>query len=93
MVAKRLSSSGKQKEVSDDENSIVYGFGSEARPGIVDGMTILEREEDEMVVHNTTLAAGKDGCVVVVFPKASLIPFLDEYPGLLLSLLGTQVVI
>jgi hypothetical protein len=39
------------------------------------------------------LTAGKDGCVVLVFPKASLIPFLDEFPGLLLSLLGTQVVV
>jgi hypothetical protein len=43
--------------------------------------------------HTSTLIAGKEGCVVLVFEKASLIPFLDEYPGLLLSLLGTQVVV
>jgi len=43
--------------------------------------------------HTSTLIAGKQGCVVLVFEKASLIPFLDEYPGLLLSLLGTQVVV
>ena len=56
-------------------------------------MTIFEQEGDQHIVHSSTLAAGKDGCVVLVFPKASLILFLDEYPGLLLSLLGTQVVL
>jgi CRP-like cAMP-binding protein len=56
-------------------------------------MVIHEQEGDSHIVHTSTLTAGKDGCVVLVFPKQSLIPFLDEYPGLLLSLLGTQVVV
>lgn len=44
-------------------------------------------------VHKSTLVAGKDGCVVMYFPKTTLVPFLDKYPGFLLSLLGTQVVV
>ena len=51
------------------------------------------QENESVIVHTSTLTAGKDGCVVLVFPKATLIAFLDEYPGLLLSLLGTQVVV
>jgi hypothetical protein len=54
---------------------------------------IYEQGAEEQLVHSSTLAAGKEGCVVLVFSKSSLIPFLDEYPGLLLSLLGTQVVV
>ena len=56
-------------------------------------MTIHEQEGDQPIVHNSTLAAGKDGCVALVFSKSSLIPLFDEHPGLLLSLLGTQVVL
>lgn len=55
-------------------------------------MTIHE-EGGEHNAHTSTLAAGKDGCVVLIFPKSSLIPFLDAHPGVLLSLLGTQVVV
>ena len=55
-------------------------------------MTIHE-EGGEHTAHTSTLAAGKDGCVVLILPKASLIPFLDAHPGVLLSLLGTQVVV
>ncbi len=55
-------------------------------------MTIHE-EGCEHTAHTSTLAAGKDGCVVLILPKASLIPFLDAHPGVLLSLLGTQVVV
>lgn len=91
MVATRLSSAESNEEFSDDDQSgFFYGYGNVSRR--VNETTIHERE-DETVVHSTALAAGKDGCVVVVFPKATLIPFLDEYPGTLLSLLGTQVVI
>jgi len=57
----------------------------------MDTMTIHELQGGQHTVHTSTLAAGKDGCVVLILPKASLIPFLDNYPGLLLSLLGTQV--
>lgn len=80
-----------------------YGFGGKTEGGSdrtsgtccesVSDMVIHEQEGDEHVVHSSTLTAGKDGCVVLVIPKASMIPFLDEYPGLLLSLLGTQVVV
>jgi len=44
-------------------------------------------------VHSSSLLAGPDGCVVFVFPRQSLISFLDANPGVLLSLLGTQVVV
>ena len=43
--------------------------------------------------HTSTLMAGPDGCVAMVFPKSSLVPFLDSNPGVLLSLLGTKVLI
>jgi hypothetical protein len=56
-------------------------------------MVIHEADDDNHVIHSSTLTAGKDGCIVLVFPKSTLIPFLDDYPGLLLSLLGTQVVV
>ncbi|CAJ1962955.1 unnamed protein product [Cylindrotheca closterium] len=43
--------------------------------------------------HTSTMLAGKQGCVAMVFPKSSLVPFLDANPGLLLSLLGTKVLV
>jgi len=58
--------------------------------------TAIEEEESsdtESIVHSSTLTAGKDGCIVLFFPRSNLIPFLDEYPGVLLSLLGTQVIV
>ena len=58
----------------------------------LDTMT-LDFNLSHHTVHSSTLAAGKDGCVVMVLQKASLLPFLDAHPGLLLSLLGTQVVV
>ena len=76
----------------DDGRSVpIYGFGetrSESKE-----VVIYEQGVDAHLVHSSTLADGKDGYVVLVFPKASLIPFLDEYPCLLLSLLSTQVVV
>ena len=39
------------------------------------------------------MMAGPEGCVAIVFPRSSLVPFLDASPGVLLSLLGTQVVV
>ena len=90
MVAKRLDSSEKDNVVTDPY--LGYGYGMEAT-NIENEMIIQEREGDNADFHSSTLAAGKYGCVVVIFPKASLITFLDEYPGLLLSLLGTQVMI
>lgn len=98
MVAGLLSRVRDDDEEEPDDDSLNFGYGDKAE-GIdptkdaVGEITIHERAGDELVVHNTTLAAGENGCVVIIFPKASLIPFLDEYPGLLLSLLGTQVVV
>jgi hypothetical protein len=92
MVAGLLSSDG----VTDEGPA--YGFGDKVE-GTEDNLLeiteliIHEQEGDHHILHTSTLTAGKDGCVVLVFPKLSLIPFLDEYPGLLLSLLGTQVVV
>jgi CRP-like cAMP-binding protein len=78
-----------------DDDSPTYGFGVHvdgADDTILAELTIHE-EGGEHITHSSTLTAGNDGCVVLVFPKASLIPFLDQYPGVLLSLLGTQVVV
>lgn len=98
MVAGLLSVDYKRELLIDDD-SVQYGFGDVAEGKTTDNnaslseMTIHEQESDRLVVHSSTLAAGKEGCSVIIFPKASLIPFLDDYPGLLLSLLGTQVVV
>ena len=43
--------------------------------------------------HTSNMIAGHEGCVAFVFPRSSLVPFFDSNPGVLLSLLGTQVVI
>jgi len=43
--------------------------------------------------HTSNLVAGQSGCVVLVFPRSTLVPFLDSNPGVLLCLLGTQVVV
>lgn len=85
-----------------DDASIKYGFGDSEHERIasmygggenLSEIVIHEQDDGVQIVHTSTLTSGKDGCVALVFPKASLIPFLDEYPGLLLSLLGTQVVV
>jgi hypothetical protein len=81
-----------------DQSFPVYGFGDKSEGGErtaehISDLVIHEVDDDSNVVHSSTLTAGKDGCIVLVFPKSTLIPFLDEYPGLLLSLLGTQVMV
>ena len=43
--------------------------------------------------HTSNLIAGPNGCLVMVFPRDALISFLDNNPGVLLSLLGTQAVV
>jgi hypothetical protein len=97
MVAGLLSSDYDHSD--QDSSSPVYGFGDKiegAKAPVSDNLTdmvIHEQEGDSHIMHSSTLTAGNDGCVVLVFPRESLIPFLDEYPGLLLSLLGTQVVV
>lgn len=100
MVAGLLSSDGVSVQQVHDESEPSYGFGdtSEGRDTerlmeSLSDLVIHEQEGDHRIMHSSTLTAGKDGCVALVFPKSALIPFLDEYPGLLLSLLGTQVVV
>jgi hypothetical protein len=95
MVAGLLSSDA---SVDSNDGDPKYGFGDKFESGFaVDNLpTITETSgsmSDLRIMHNSTLTSGPDGCIVLVFPKTSLIPFLDEYPGLLLSLLGTQVVV
>lgn len=43
--------------------------------------------------HTSNMMAGPDGCLVYIFPKSSFVHFLDSNPGVLLSLLGSQVVV
>ncbi|KAG7350581.1 metallo-beta-lactamase superfamily protein [Nitzschia inconspicua] len=43
--------------------------------------------------HTSNMMAGHDGCLAYVIPRSSLVPFLDSNPGVLLSLLGSQVVV
>ena len=97
MFAGQLASSYSRETSPDDDHSGKYGFGDKLEGGDAEApigeLIIYEKEGDQHIVHNSTLAAGKEGCVVLVFPDTSLIPFLDEYPGLLLTLLGTQVVV
>ena len=49
----------------------------------------LEREER----NRSSLVAGKKGCVVVSIRKENLRKYLDNNPGLLFCLLGTEVVV
>lgn len=102
MVAGLLSNHSENDASNNDDSSAKYGFGekTEGKGGDpasqnapVGELVIHEQEGDRHIVHSSTLAAGREGCVVLIFPSSSLIPFLDEYPGLLLSLLGTQVVV
>lgn len=97
-VSKMVAGLLAKKDTTVDDSSAQYGFGGEG--GSQDGLASISGppmavgvKEEEHVYHSSTLAAGKEGCVVLVFPKSSLIPFMDEHPGLLLSLLGTQVVV
>lgn len=58
-----------------------------------DNMDDSVHSHGEHHCHSSNITAGPDGCAVMVFPRASLISFLDAYPGVLLSLLGTQIVV
>lgn len=95
MVEGLLSSAHTDASRMDGEEDDLrqFSFGEADDALSLDTMTIHELEGGQHTAHSSTLAAGKDGCVVLVLPKASLILFLDSYPGLLLSLLGTQVVV
>jgi hypothetical protein len=78
---------------ADNNEGILFDFDDTETVTSRETLTIFEMENGKHTAHTSTLAAGKDGCLVMVLPKSSLIPFLDQYPGLLLSLLGTQVVV
>jgi hypothetical protein len=104
MVAGVLSSDV-SSELGDD-SSPSYGFGEMSESGehgrrnsqtreisLSVAEMVIHEQGNHNIMHSSTLTAGKEGCVVLVFPKSSFGPFLDEYPGLLLSLLGTQVVV
>lgn len=98
MVAGLLSSTYTSGDAHGDQSLPSYGFGDKTeglkeRTENLSDMVIHEKDDEGHIVHTSTLTAGQEGCIVLVFPKATLIPFLDEYPGLLLSLLGTQVVV
>jgi hypothetical protein len=95
MVEGLLSSSNEGDFLQGSEEGLgqLFGFGDNDDALSLETMTIHEQEGAQHTAHSSTLAAGKDGCVVLVLPKTSLIPFLDQHPGLLLSLLGTQVVV
>lgn len=43
--------------------------------------------------HSSNLAAGSGGCSVLFFTRESFISFLDSHPGVLLTLLGSQVIV
>jgi len=91
-----LLSSANEGEISAENNNGLtqsFGFGELDDALSLDTMTLHDLNFGHHSVHSSTLAAGKDGCVVMVLQKASLLPFLDAHPGLLLSLLGTQVVV
>jgi len=58
----------------------------------VDSLTkeTIVREEH---LNCATLTAGPEGCVVVAISKGALVSFLNDSPGLLMCLLGTQVIV
>jgi hypothetical protein len=100
MVAESLAVEGTTPDDSetDGEDGPLYGFGEgdggESKKNVtISDQTIPEQRNGHSTVHTSTLTAGKSGCVALVFPKSTLTLLLDEYPGLLLSLLGTQVVV
>jgi len=90
MAAGDLVDTGADDEAEED---LEYGYGDKNRSFLSNVSTIHEREGDKHIVHSSTLVSGKDGCVVLIFHKNDIGPFLDKYPGILLSLLGTPVVV
>lgn len=88
-----LLSSADESGINAEDDHGLSRFGELDDALSLDTMTIHDLNLDHHTVHSSALAAGKDGCVVMVLQKASLLPFLDAHPGLLLSLLGTQVVV
>lgn len=104
MVAGLLSNAGDSSVNVDvggqgDESLPSYGFGEKKESKSkesedLSNMVIHEKDDEEgHITHTSTLTAEQEGCIVLVFPGESLTKFLDAHPGLLLSLLGTQVIV
>jgi len=72
--------------------SLAHIHHSTRREEKIDTSSVRERTRDHHC-HTSNMMAGPEGCVVMVFPRSSLVQFLDGNPGVLLSLLGTQVVV
>ena len=79
----------------DDDGSNRPGSGGTQYTLRDNSATSLGTKADDHreAVHSTSIAAGEDGCEAYLFHKECFIPFLDLYPGLLLSLLGTHAVV
>jgi len=103
MVADLLAKNGDSSVNVDvggngEESLPSYGFGERKaskskESGDLSSMVIHEKDEEEHITHTSTLTAGQEGCVVLMFPRKIFTEFLDAHPGLLLSLLGTQVIV
>ena len=103
MFAGLLSDAGDFSVTTDvngqgDESLPSYGFGEKKESKSkesehLSNMVIHEKDFEGRILHTSTLTAEKEGCIVLVFPRESLTEFLDAHPGLLLSLLGTQVIV
>jgi hypothetical protein len=56
--------------------------------------TMSSSSDTEQHWHSSTMIASPgDGCLAYVFPRAALVTFLNANPGVLLSVLGAQVVV
>eukprot|EP00535_Pseudo-nitzschia_heimii_P006923 CAMPEP_0197189262 /NCGR_PEP_ID=MMETSP1423-20130617/19463_1 /TAXON_ID=476441 /ORGANISM="Pseudo-nitzschia heimii, Strain UNC1101" /LENGTH=1386 /DNA_ID=CAMNT_0042641321 /DNA_START=116 /DNA_END=4279 /DNA_ORIENTATION=+ len=103
MFAGLLSNEGDLSVTTDiaeqgDEPLPSYGFGEKKESkrkenDLLSNTVIHEKDIEGRILHTSTLTAEKEGCIVLVFPRESLTEFLDAHPGLLLSLLGTQVIV
>lgn len=52
-----------------------------------------DEKKDRGHCHSSSMVAGRNGCVAMVFQRSSLVPFLEGNPGVLLMLLGTHAVV
>eukprot|EP00536_Pseudo-nitzschia_multiseries_P007501 jgi/Psemu1/256296/estExt_Genewise1Plus.C_1770056 len=85
----------------DGDGLMSFGFGEKKEKSSgnknkivqLSNMVIHEKDGAGRIHHTSTLTAEHEGCIVLVFPRESLTKFLDAHPGLLLSLLGTQVIV
>ncbi|GKY99634.1 hypothetical protein MPSEU_000917500 [Mayamaea pseudoterrestris] len=80
-------------ELGKDDSGPEYGLGDNSSEQLNASSLSEDTGRKSHLKHSSTLIAGKDGCVALAFPKSSLVGFLDEYPGFLLSLLGTQAIV